>query len=410
MPDGCGGVSGSPAGAGVDGDTDAFGGFLGRLLKAVRTHLDLEVAFIGEVEDGRRRVAFVDAAPGVDVVPAGSSDPLEESYCGHILAGRLPELLVDATAHPVSAELEATAAIPVGTHVGVRIGMPGGRTYGTLCCFARQVRPSLDSQALGAVRVVAELAAEHLEAMERRHQAGQERREEIAALVADPAGLELRYQPLVDLDTMEVVAVEALARFPGRDMSPAHVFAEAAECGLGVELEMKAVRGALMDLDRIPRPLRLNINVSPETLYAEEFIDAVSDASPDRLVVEVTEHAVVDDYTEMRNASRCLADRGIRLAIDDVGMGFSGLNRILETEPTELKLDAAVIRDVHLNPVKQALIETFCAFGRRAGFEVVAEGIETDDELDALRVLGAPLGQGFYLWRPAPLADIVGIL
>jgi EAL domain-containing protein (putative c-di-GMP-specific phosphodiesterase class I) len=378
------------------------------LLRAVRRHLDLDVAFIGAIDEVERRIEYVDSAPeSTGILSPGMATPLEESYCGHILAGRLPRWLVDPRQHPVSAAMDATYSVPVGTHVGVPIELPDGRTYGTLCCFSHDIEPSLDRTALGALYLVADLAAEYLHAIEQTQQERHRRCDLTRRLLDDPSSIEMVYQPLLALDTMEVVGVEALSRFPGFEQSPAWFFSEAAACGLGVEMEMVAVRAALADLDRIPPSVRLSVNVSPETLYADEFYRTIAGVPPDRLVVEVTEHAVVDDYTKMRAASRWLTDHGVRLAIDDVGMGFSGLNRILESSPEELKLDAAVIRDVDTNPLKQSMVEMFCAFGQRAGFAVVAEGIETEAEYEALRRLGAPVGQGYYLWRPAPLEDIV---
>lgn len=177
---------------------------------------------------------------------------------------------------------------------------------------------------------------------------------------------------------MEIVALEALARFPRQEHGPDWFFTEASDVGLGVGLGMRAVRMALEAFDHIPEPLRLNVNVSPTTLCSPDFFYAIARVPPDRLVVEVTEHAAIDDYGELQTASARLAAAGIWLAIDDVGMGFSGLNRILQSAPRELKLDAAVIRDVHASVVKQALIESFCIFGDRAGVTIVAEGIESD--------------------------------
>jgi EAL domain-containing protein (putative c-di-GMP-specific phosphodiesterase class I) len=111
----------------------------------------------------------------------------------------------------------------------------------------------------------------------------------------------------------------------------------------------------------------------------------------------------VEDYDAVRAARDRLSEIGIRLAIDDVGMGFSGLNHILESALDTIKVDAAVVRDVHVNPLKQAMIEALVSFGGRVGVLVVAEGIQTAAELATLRTLGVPVGQGYHLRRPAPL-------
>lgn len=340
---------------------------------------------------------------------AGHSDPLEGSYCQLVLAGRLPELIPDARQHPLAASLPVTGQLPVGSHVSVPIRFSDGRIYGTFCCFSFEARQSLQPSDLAPFRVVAQLAAEHLEAIDEVEAKRRRRRQVLADVIDDPDALALVFQPLWDLDRMQIVALEALARFPGREHGPGWFFNEASEFGLGVELEMRSVRMALAALVDIPSPIRLNVNVSPDTLCSPDFFDAIAGVPADRLVVEVTEHAAVEDYGEVRAASARLSASGVWLAIDDVGMGFSGLNRILQSTPKELKLDACVIRDVDSDPVKEALIECFCSFGRRTGLDVVAEGIETKAELDALRALGVKLGQGYHLARPDSLEQILSL-
>lgn len=378
-----------------------------RMLRAVREHLDLDVGFVGEVVGGKRVLRYVDSKPGVDIVAAGDSDPLEEGYCDHVLAGRLPEFLRDPSRHPLAASLPVTKQLPVGSHLSVPIRFSDGRVYGTFCCFAFDVRPSLAPRDLSSLRMVADLAAEYLETIDAVQAERRRRHQTIKEVIEDPDALTLVFQPLRDLETMKIVALEALARFPGHEHGPDWFFTEASHVALGVELEMRAVRMALEALDHIPEPLRLNVNVSPTTLCSPEFFDAIARVPRDRLVVEVTEHAAIDDYGELQTASARLAAAGIWLAIDDVGMGFSGLNRILQSAPRELKLDAAVIRDVHASIVKQALIQSFCVFGDRAGITIVAEGIQSAAELDALQGLGIKLGQGYHLGRPQPLQSIV---
>lgn len=377
------------------------------LLGAVRRHLDLEVAFIGEFVGDRRVFRYVDTEPHAEVIAVGDADPLDESYCHYVASGRVPTFLPDPGAHPVTAAMPATQQLPVGTHLSVPIRFSDGRIFGTFCCFSFSVHNELRQEHLKAVELVADLAGAYLEAVEEARAAHRARLELITGVLNDPDAMTLVFQPLWDLEAMEVVGLEALARFPRHDRGPAWFFAEAAKVGLGPELEMVAVRRALRALEQIPEPIRLNVNVAAETLCSEEFFAAVADVPADRLVVEVTEHAAIEDYADLKAASARLGDRGIWLAIDDVGMGFSGLNRILESDPEELKLDAAVIRDVDTNTVKQALVEAFCGFARRAQFQIIAEGIETEHELGMLRSLGVTLGQGYHLARPGPLEDVL---
>lgn len=376
-----------------------------RLLRAAREHLGVDVAFIGEVTEGQRVFRHVDSRPGVNVIATGGSDALEDSYCGLVLDGRLPQYMRDPSSEPAAAALEVTAALPVGTHLSVPIRFSDGRTYGTFCCFSLKVDDRIAVTDLRALELMADLAGDYLEAVDTAQEEHRGMRRVVRAITGDPHALTVAYQPLCRLDTGKVVGYEALARFRDHPDGPAPVFATATKVGLSVELEMHAVRAALAGFDLIPAPLRMSVNVSPDTLYSDAFIDAVCAAPTDRVVVEVTEHTAIDDYTELKAASARLHEMGIALAIDDVGMGFSGLNRILESSPDELKLDASVIRGIDADPVKQALVDTFSQFGARAGFTIVAEGIETAAELRTVRELGVSLGQGYYLGRPGPLSQ-----
>jgi EAL domain-containing protein (putative c-di-GMP-specific phosphodiesterase class I) len=380
-----------------------------RILRGIREHLQLDVAFVGEVVGGQRVFRFVDSTVN-DVISVGGWDPEEETYCHYVLEGRLPGCLPAPMEHPLAASLPVTTQLPVGSHLSVPIRFSDGRIFGTFCCFALEVRPSVSHGDLRAMELMADLVGEYLESLDAAEREHGHRRRQVESVLEDPAAMEMAFQPLFDLDTMNVVGLEALARFPGHEQGPAWFFSEAAAVGLGVELEMRAVQAAISDLPHIPAPIQLNVNVSPDTLYNQDFFEAVAGVPPDRLVIEVTEHAAIDDYAELKTASARLTDQGIWLAIDDVGMGFSGLNRILESSPEELKLDAAVIRQVEVNPVKQALVEAFCSFGSRAGFNIVAEGIETASELDSLRALGVKIGQGYHLARPGDLGSSLSLL
>lgn len=373
-----------------------------QLLRTLREHLSMDVAFVSEITGGQRIFRYVETGGTDGIILTGDVDTAESTYCGLVLAGVLPELLVDPTDHLVPASERAG-----GSRLTVPIVMSDGTVFGTLCCFSSEIRSVLNQGHVAAMRMMAQLAGEYLEVIDRAERHRLVRHQVVEAVLQDPNGMEMVFQPLRDLESMDIVAIEALARFPGRDFGPEWFFAEATAHDRGVDLETRAVRLALSVLDRVPEPIRLNVNVSPVTLQSQPFFDAVVGVAPDRLVVEVTEHAVVDDYNDMRRAMARLAALGVRLAIDDVGMGFSGLNRILESSPHELKLDASVIMGVDTSTVKQALVEAFSSFGRRAGFDVVAEGVETHAQRQCLRQLGVRTGQGYHLGRPDRLHAVL---
>ncbi len=378
-----------------------------RLLRAARDHLGFEVAFVSQLVDGSRVFRYVDSDDSHLLLEVGGSDPAEESYCHYVVSQQLPQWLEDPKAHPVAAGLEVTEQLPVGSHVSIPLALSDGRVYGTFCCFSRSIHSNLGEPDLGAIRLLASMAAEYIEQMEREEYDEQVRRARSEGILADASSPVMVFQPLVELMTGEVVAVEALSRFPSWGEGPMTVFAQAWEADLGVELEVKAVRHALRALDSLSPEHRLSVNVSPMTLIDRAFLRIIGEVPENRLVVEVTEHSAVDDYDALRVARRQLSDLGILLAIDDVGMGFSGLHHILESAPDWLKIDQAVVRNVHTNPVKAAMIESLVSFGERVDMLVVAEGIETDDELKALTSLGVSVGQGYAIAYPSRLVDAV---
>ena len=295
--------------------------------------------------------------------------------------------------------------MPVGTHLSVPIRFSDGRIYGTFCCFAHTVHPEIEPADLRAGEMVAALVADYLEDLERRQADKRRRRDAIEGTIHDPHGLAIVFQPLIDIVSGEIVAVEALSRF-SNGRRPEWFFAEAFDVGLGVPLELKSVEAALHAFDLIPPDVRLNVNVSPDTLVSGRFAGMLAAVPAERLVVEVTEHAAIHDQPAVRAARDRLSALGIRISIDDVGAGFSGLSRILETGADELKMDRAIVHNVDVDPVKQAMIDAFVGFCARTGFRLVAEGIETADELDTLRSLGAELGQGYQIAKPGPLDEL----
>lgn len=224
--------------------------------------------------------------------------------------------------------------------------------------------------------------------------------------VLEGDGLDVAFQPIVALGDLSPLGFEALARFRLEPrQGPAEWFADATEAGLGVELELRAVEVALRAARALPeggagpRPF-LSINASPATVRAERFGELLRGHREHPIVVEVTEHASVGDYEEFGQAVGALRAEGARLAIDDAGAGFASLRHILYLEPDIIKLDLALTRDVDTDPSRRAMVRALVAFSKERGEMVIAEGIETEGELAALRALAVPAGQGFHLGRP----------
>ena len=210
------------------------------------------------------------------------------------------------------------------------------------------------------------------------------------------------FQPIARLGTLDVEGVEALARFSGPpSMPPDRWFADAAAVELGVELELAAVAKAIAALDTLPATVRLGVNVSPDALTAGRLLTLVESCDSTRLVLELTEHAAVEDYTVLQPIVARLRSQGVRLSIDDTGAGFASLTHVAYLRPDYIKLDRWIVSNIDTDPVRQALTSALVGFAHSIGAEVVGEGVETIVELQTLTRLGVDLAQGYYLARPA---------
>jgi PAS domain S-box-containing protein len=219
--------------------------------------------------------------------------------------------------------------------------------------------------------------------------------------------LAIAFQPIVELDSGRVIAYEALSRFPGDPArTPDIWFADAWALGLGIPLELLAIRKAVGAMAQFPGELHINLNASPPTLAARGFMRALG-PNPDRVTIELTEHLEIADYDQFRNAAAPLRRAGGQLAIDDFGAGFASLKHILKVEPERIKLDISLTEQIPESSMAHALASALLSFAGEIGIEVVAEGIETDEELDALTEIGVRVGQGFHFGLPAPLEQVL---
>jgi EAL domain-containing protein (putative c-di-GMP-specific phosphodiesterase class I)/AmiR/NasT family two-component response regulator len=216
-------------------------------------------------------------------------------------------------------------------------------------------------------------------------------------------GLQILFQPILDLRDRRVVGLEALARFSGPpNRSPELWFGEAAGLGLGEDLELTAIRMALRSLDRVPPDAHLAVNTSHRTAMSPRLLDVLSQVDATRIVVEITEHEQADDYEAFRRSLEALRRRGVRVAIDDAGAGFS-LRHALALDPHILKLDISLTRDIDNDRARRALASALVRFAEEMDVTMIAEGIESDAELQELLGLGVTYGQGFLLGVPQPL-------
>jgi EAL domain-containing protein (putative c-di-GMP-specific phosphodiesterase class I) len=217
----------------------------------------------------------------------------------------------------------------------------------------------------------------------------------------------LVFQPIFDLQQGVAFAVEALARFGEEGSPPPDVwFAQAHQAGLGVELELALIEAALAELASLPAGIVLSLNAGPQALCSPRIATALERVDPTRVVVELTEHAAVEDYPQLSESLASLRAAGVRLAIDDAGAGFASLMHILKLAPDFIKLDRELVSGIDFDPVRRSLAQSLMRFAADTGATLIAEGVETASELAALSELGVRCAQGFHLAKPVPRREI----
>jgi len=240
---------------------------------------------------------------------------------------------------------------------------------------AAEGKASLSAEVAGGVidELVTQLSDRRMRQERRR-----ELRERIEPVLSDPDALRMVFQPIWRLARDTIM---------GRE-----------------ELELRAVSLALDQLHGLGPDEYLSVNASPSTIESAGFLVLVAGSSPERVVVEITEHAPIDDYESVTEALERVRSLGVRLTIDDAGAGFASMRHVLRLDPDFIKLDISLIAGIDADASKQALASGLISLAKSAGATILAEGIEREEELETLVGLGVEYGQGYLLARPEPLA------
>jgi EAL domain-containing protein (putative c-di-GMP-specific phosphodiesterase class I) len=381
-----------------------------RALSAVRQHLGMDVAYISQLHGDLTIFRKVDA-PGLEhLVKPGDIRSLDDVYCRHILEGRLPELIPDTSLIPLARDMPITAAAPIGSHISVPVHDDDGMAVGMFCCLSAKPRGDLSDRDLGFIRILADVIGRQVSENFR----DERKRDERSLLVRqalDDRAFSCVYQPIWDLKTSRPVGLEALVRFlPKPYRPPNEWFADAEAAGIAVDLEVEVMRRAINALELMPPDLYLSLNASPALVLSGRLAEILAPVTPERILLEITEHAIVDNYGELAEALKPLRKSGIRVAIDDAGAGYSTLQHILRLAPDRIKLDMSLTRSVDTDPARRALALAMVLFARETGAILIAEGIETRAEFDTLVELGVAKGQGYFLGRPETLARVLEVI
>lgn len=356
----------------------------------------MELSWVSSIVGGAQIVDQVAGDLAGFALRPGDSVPLDESICEG--ADRLPGIVTETTRLIVTPAVQISQEPGLGSYVGVPIVIAGEVT-GTLCCATRGATDHVGDEQFQALGIIAQLIGEILTTESPKRRRDREVAKRVSTAI-ETGALESVFQPIVEIQSGAVLGVEALTRFAGPPARPDVWFEEAASVGMGVELELAAVRLALEHLDDLPHPQFMALNASPATIRDPRLVEVLSEFDPGRCVIEVTEHAGVDDYEELGRSLHSLRTIGVRIAVDDVGAGFASLANVLELQPTVLKIDRSIVKGIHSDAARQALAQTIMRLADRLGATVVAEGIEVSLELDALAALGVHHAQGFLYGHP----------
>jgi EAL domain-containing protein (putative c-di-GMP-specific phosphodiesterase class I) len=376
---------------------------IAELLQTARRSLGTSVAFFSRLDGTTQHLEVVDSSVPV-LFHDGIRQPQDTSFCQAVLDGRLPPVMPDVRDFPAAMALRPARVPRIRSFVTAPVRLSDGTVYGTFCAFGFRSDPELTTRDATLMEVLANAASVVIEPEMR----AQHRRVEIEdrlGPVIEQRGPTVVLQPIVDLATGARSGAEALSRFPADwGLAPDVVFEQAHSVGQGHHLELLALQRAAEHLPHVGG--YVSMNVSPGTLLTPACLDLLDGLPLHRVLLELSEHDRVEDYDALTAALEPLRARGLRLAIDDVGAGFSSLRHIVVTAPDVIKMDRSIVTHVDTDPVLAKLAHSLVEFAHGIDVRIVAEGVETAAEHAVLRALGVDDGQGWHFGRPGPPAAL----
>jgi EAL domain-containing protein (putative c-di-GMP-specific phosphodiesterase class I) len=369
---------------------------LQRVLELGLRHLGVDAAYIAETNATGQmcRAAAGDAESfGIAVgeaLPEGAPNGRE------LASGVLPSCVGEVEAGARLAGLARSTGARVGSFIGVPLRHSDGTLFGSLCGLGHLPCPSLDERETRFLSMLAELITGDLDEQRRA-----ERLEADLARLIETEDVRVAYQPIVDVRSGRCLGLEALARFPEPYVRPDLTLDAAESVGLRIELERLVISQAWPTIALLGEDQFLAMNLAPDALVElARRANLRPDISVDRIVIEVTEHAVVDSYAMLHEELEPLRRRGLRIAVDDAGAGYSSLRHVLELRPDFIKIDRWLIDGIAKDHARRVAVGAFMSLARDLGSVVVAEGVERDADLAAVRRLGLHAVQGYLLGRP----------
>ncbi|MEX5634612.1 EAL domain-containing protein [Parafrankia sp. FMc2] len=427
-----------------------------RVLDLARRHLRTDVAWLSRFSGDDQVIDLVAGDGALVESLVGRQVGQEHTYCARVLDGRLPAVIPDARADSRTAGLAVTRELGIGSYVGAPVYLDSGDLYGMLCALGTDPDPELGDRDGHFLRLLAEALTETVSALHRSG-ADDDHLRSVIGRIIDRGGPEMVFQPVFDLPTHGIIGAEALARFPsfpppggddggegagrgsideagteaGRQpvagstpgttpgtaagagagarrpeyggLAPERWFAYATSVGMGIDLELAAIRATLVALPRFPRGLSVAVNAAPATIASGRLTELLSGPAADQVVVEITEREGIHDLPGTLSRLQELRDMGVRVAVDNVGVAYASLRRLVQILPDVVKMDRWLSVEIGADTARRALVEALVHFSRQIGATLVAAGIETTGAMRVLTAAGVDQGQGDFLGPPGPL-------
>lgn len=375
---------------------------IGHMIETLRAHLDMDVAFVSRQIGNTHRIFTHVAARGVAPLASGDHNPNENSLCWLVIQGKLPERVTDTSLYEAAACLPITDAANVRSHFSVPMRRRNGEVHGSLCCFSYRPRPDIEERDMQMIRSVAAIVSDQIESRIELEERGEDAAAEIARLIVDDA-LTIIHQPIYDLTDWHLIGHECLMRHKASpEVSANALLDQARAAGRTLELELHSARKALATLDPEHPERFIAINVSPETLASPALGQVIPEGLASRLVIELNQQDAVQQHGSIKEAIRVLKERAW-VAVSSEGVGFSGLQALVDLGPDIVKIDRDFLGGVATDSSRRALVKALVQFAADTGVTLIAQGVETREDLQALRELGVRFAQGNILGKPVAL-------
>ncbi|MFG1994435.1 EAL domain-containing protein [Actinoplanes sp. NPDC048988] len=380
------------------------------LLRTARRSLGLNFAFLSRMDGTTQHLEVVDT-PLPKFVLDGLERAQDTSFCQAIRDGRLPSVMPNVKDFPEAMKLPAARMPRIRSFISVPVVLSDGSVYGTFCAGGFTADDKLSERDEALMTVLAHAAAVIIEPDITKRRRNAELEQRFLPLI-DAGGPAVLLQPIIDLATGRRVGAEALSRFPRQwNAAPDTCFADADLIGERDRLEIQALRSAAAHLERVSGYVAMN--VSPATLLTGPCQETLAAMPLARVVLELSEHDPVEDYDALHAVLAPLRALGMRLAIDDVGAGFSSLRHIVATSPDVIKLDRSIVTGLGDDRVLPVVVRSLTDLAGAVNAVVVAEGVETAADAATLATLGVSLGQGWHFDKavtPEELRELYGVM